>query len=353
MGETGLPRAHRDLVRFESDKDSSYQLVKVPLREIVNAAPRTAKARFNDARRSSIDPGTYRDIVRVFDGAEPKRKLKAIQQKLTPETWIVAGKERLFDDWLEKADRNTEYLWIHGPEGKGKSTAAAAIVEAVDERIRKREEHPDQSPQLLAYFFCEATPDYCTAEDVVKSLLQQLCLQQEILATYAMQFLKKELNHTDRPKASLSIENLWQCLQEMLSEGTVDTIYFVINNLNELEQSPSTTKLFSLIQDDIDRMSSGMAHKVRTKWLITSRSHKVMLNMLGSREVQKIDLDDAKYGNQQQQALQKYAVSEPTGTPPNTATLTKDAILEPERRNRRQTYQLVFTKSYVLHNANF
>lgn len=315
MGQTGLPRTHRDLVRFESDKDPAYQLVKAPLREIVNAAPRIAKARFNDARRSSIDPRTYQDILKVFYGADPERKRKALQQQSTSEIWIVKeSKESLFFDWLENTTRDTDYLWIHGPEGKGKSTAAAAIITFIGERIRGLEqEHPDQSPQLLAYFFCETTPDYCTAEDVVKSLLRQLCQQQEILATYATHFLESKLDNKEGLKAKLSIENLWQCLEDMLSEGTLGTIYFVINNLNELQESPSKEKLLSFIQDDIKCMSSSRpgAKKVRTKWLITSRSHKAMENILSSKEVRNIDLDDAKYGDQQQQALRKYAVSEP------------------------------------------
>lgn len=319
MRHTSLPRAHRDLVRFESDKDPVYQLVKAPLREIVNAAPRVAKARFNDARRSSINPTMWRDILEMFDGAEPKLKWKALQQKSTSEIWIVRDKVPLFVDWLENPTRDTDYLWIHGPEGKGKSTAAAAIITAINERIRRLEhEHSDQSPQLLAYFFCETTPDYCTAEDVVKSLLRQLCQQQEILATYATHFLKSKLDQKERPKASLSIENLWQCLEEMFSEGTLGTIYFVINNLNELQESPSKKKLLSFIQDDIKRMSSSRprAKKIRTKWLITSRSHKAMENIFSSNEVRNIDLDDAKYGNQQQQALRKYAVSKSNNNKP-------------------------------------
>lgn len=315
MKETGIARTHRDLVRFSSDKDPEYQLVKAILREMVNAAPRISKARFNDTRRLSIDSKIYRDILDVLDGPEPKRKLKALLQRPSSESWIVKDRELTFVEWLDDDEgRRDNYLWIHGPKGKGKSTAVASIVKAIDEKIRKLEENQDQqSPHLLAYFFCEATPDYCTAEDVVKSLMRQLCHQQEILATYAVQFLKKQGEHKERPQAKMSIENLWQSLEDMLSEASVGTIFFVINNLDELEQSPSTDKLFSFIREDTERMSSSggseKSHRVRTKWLISSRSHKNMQNLFGSSAVRKIDLDDAKYGDQQQQALRKYAVS--------------------------------------------
>lgn len=309
---TGILRTHRDLVRFESDKDLEYQLVKAPLRKIVNAASRIAKARFNDTRGLSIDPQTYRDILGVLHGADPKSKLKILQHRLTSEAWIVRDKNSHYVEWLQNTDRENDYLWIHGPEGKGKSTAAAAIINAVTEKIRNLEEHTDHAPSLLAYFFCESTSDYCTAEDLVKSLMRQLCEQQEILATYATQFLNKKIDQTARPKASLSIENLWTSLEEMLAEGTIDTIYFVINNLQELDRSPSTEKLFSFIRDAIKRSSCdrvGKVKRVKTKWLITSRGHKVMQDMLESAVVRKIDLDDPKYGDQQQRALQKYAVS--------------------------------------------
>lgn len=312
MDMTGLARTHRDLVRFESDKDSAYQLVKVPLREIVKAAPRTARARFNEARRLAVDPKTYRSILDVLDGADPKSKLKFVQHKLTSESWIVRDRESLYVDWLENTTRPDEYLWIHGPEGKGKSIAAATIIGAIDERIRKLDD-TDQAPHLMAYFFCEATPDHCTAEDIVKSLMRQLCQQHEVLATYATRFLNEKLDDRSRPKASLSIENLWQSLEEMLSESTVSTIYIVLNNLHELYQSPSTAKLFAFIQRNTERISPdnvSRVNKARTKWLITSRSHKVMRHMFSSPAVQEINLDDPKYGDQQQQALQKYAVSD-------------------------------------------
>ncbi|KAF3764164.1 hypothetical protein M406DRAFT_277649, partial [Cryphonectria parasitica EP155] len=307
MDQTGIPRAHRDLVRFESDKDPEYQLVKAPLRDIVNAALRVAKARFNDTRQLAIDPTSYRRILEVLEGAEPQQKLRVLRQKMTSESWIIRDGEPEYVDWLTSASRDNNYLWIHGPEGKGKSSAAAAIIGAVKEHIRKVEERGDQSPHLLAYFFCDNTPDYHTAEDVVKSLVRQLCQQQEVLATYATQFLEKKLDQRVRNKANLSIENLWQSLEEILSEGTIDTIYFVINNLHELDQqSPSTTKLYNFIQEDIERTSSGNHRKVWTKWLITSRSYKVMQDALGSK-IRAIDLDDPKYGNKQQRELQKYA----------------------------------------------
>ncbi|PSR84431.1 ankyrin repeat-containing domain protein [Coniella lustricola] len=310
---------------------------------MVSSAQRTAKLRFNDKRRLSIDSKIYKDVLEVLEGSEPKLKLKSILQRPSSESWIVRDKEETYMKWLsdEKDDeddkkdrdddgenelgrprRTSKYLWIHGPKGKGKSAAVASIIKAIDNKNRELEEQKqDQSPHLLAYFFCDASPNYCTAEDVVKSLLRQLCDQQEILATYAVQFLKKQggggqsgsSEHKERGQAKPSIENLWLCLEEMLTEVSVDTIYFVVNNLDDLKPEPSTDKLFSFIGEDVKRMGSqsnndtSRLHRVKMKWLISSRSHKNMQNLFDSPHVGKIDLDDAKYGDQQYEALRKYA----------------------------------------------
>lgn len=277
------------------------------------AAPLTARGRFNATRQSAIDRPTYKKIIDILEGAEPQRKLKAVQRRSTAESWIVRDKEPEYMHWSQSDARQDHYLWIHGPEGRGKSNTSATIIKAVEEHIGEIDKNPDKAPHLLAYFFCEESPDYCTAEDLVKSLMRQLCQQQEILATYAGDFVKKDDDPGSRKKATLSIENLWQRLQSMLSEATIDTIYFVINNLHNLANSLSTDKLRALIKENIERVHSGKNNKVRAKWLITSQSWQVFRNTIHSTEVRDIDLDDPKHGDQQQGDLRKYAWSKAEG----------------------------------------
>ncbi|KAK0704077.1 hypothetical protein B0T26DRAFT_681683 [Lasiosphaeria miniovina] len=342
--ETGLARTHRDLVRFEGFKDTQYQLVRAPLKRIINSAPLNAKARFNFTRQSTIDSATLASVINALEGADIQKKFRALSQRLASESWIVKEPEYL--DWLQSEGRRDQYLWIYGPEGKGKTTAVTAVIREIESRISEDElNRADQFPTLLAYFFCDQAPDYCTAEDVVKSLLLQLCKQQDVLATYAKQFTGKSKTATkssakDEPKdganaedgpgasktkdeaggkskgdsSALGIENLWQSLKDMLTEGSIGTVYFVICNLHELpEEDDSTRKLLSFIQAAIQEggsaaVESSSGKRVRTKWLFASRDRLSIRRVLGaSPPVRGIDLDDAKYGDKVKLELQRHA----------------------------------------------
>ncbi|KAK3324113.1 ankyrin repeat-containing domain protein [Cercophora scortea] len=288
-------------------KDPEHQLVKAPLRRIVNSALLVAKGRLNSASQSLIDRTTYRKVLDLLAGAELQKKYRDLIGRPNADAWIIKYKEPEYISWLETETRQDDYLWIHGPEGKGKSETTAAIIQTIETKIGKLEESSDKAPQLLALFFCDQTPDHNTAEDVLKSLLRQLCLRYEILATYASHFIASRSERA-KLKANLSIENMWQCLQDMLGEGSVGTIYLVVNNLHHLTDSPSTRKLLSFIQAEIERKSPSISNRVKTKWLITSRSYKEIRDIFGSStNVRAINLDDPKYGGHQQQELQSYA----------------------------------------------
>ncbi len=64
---------------------------------------------------------------------------------------------------------------MSGDEGLGKSKAAAAVIQ----ELQKREAESDIAGArnvMVAYFFCDATPDCSKAENVLKSLMWQLIL---------------------------------------------------------------------------------------------------------------------------------------------------------------------------------
>lgn len=75
-------------------------------------------------------------------------------------------------------------------------------------------------------------------------------------------------------QASLTVENLWQTLQDMLSdEFTGSTVYIAINNLHALSQDlGSTHKLLELLHAELEEIGRpGNKHCVPVKWFLTSR----------------------------------------------------------------------------------
>jgi len=157
---------------------------------------------------------------------------------------------------------------------------------------------------------------------VVKSLLRQLCQQQDVLATYAKQFISRndQNRSSGNKKAALGIENLWQSLMDMLTETTIGTVYFVLCNLHELsENDDSTKKLLSFIhkatqdsgldaETDTGTELAQRRKRVRTKWLFATRDRLPIRRVLDENPaVRNIDLSDAKYGDKVQRELQHHA----------------------------------------------
>lgn len=314
VDEQGLAANHRDLVKFDGPKDDMWnQFVKDPLKKIIHGAQLAVKNRLNSVR--DIDRSMINGIMEVLDGAQVSKKRRALAQTFAPSSWIT--KEAEYKDWLydpnqNEADderrvvRSAECLWIRGPEGRGKTSASLATVEEI-EKIREKD--TNQGPILLAYFFCDPAADYSTAEDLLKSLVTQLINQQEILASYAKSFAKKK-GDENQSRARVTVENLWQTLQDMLTDDFIGSkVIFVLNNLHVLpEDSDSTIKLMKYLKDELKNGTNGPdMRRVPTRWMITSREAHNIGEALNFEGVRLVDLEDDKYGDQVQMALRKRA----------------------------------------------
>ncbi len=303
----GLACIHRDLVKFDSFKDSRYQLVRDPLKRIIHSAQLVTKNRLNSTR--DIDRALVKSVLSVLDGVSVQSKRRVLARKISPLSWMT--KEAEYVRWLGKENPDEleslreGYLWIRGPPGRGKTSASLAALDEIENMIRAEEEcSTDLGTPLLAYFFCDSSSDGNSAEELVKALLRQLIDQQEGLAAYAKQFAKKKGEGT-KSRAMLSIENLWQCLQDMLTDDYVGTVYFVINNLHALsEDAESTTKLLDYIRGEVHGQNVE-GRKVR--WLFTSRENHGIEETLRGNALHLIDLEDERYGSQVQMELRKYA----------------------------------------------
>lgn len=307
----GLACNHRDLVKFDDFKDSRYQTIRDPLKKIIHGAPLVAKNRLNSTR--DIDLDAIKNITEVLEGIPAPRKRKALAQIFAPSSWLPTEKE--FCEWLAKDDDPHEptnaprgdCLWICGAEGRGKTGAAIAALEEIEKAIKDDEHHESgKAPLLLAYYFCDSTADFSTAEELLKSLLWQLIQKQPLFVPYAKQFTKRE----KRQPVPTSVENLWQSLQDMLSDDTASSrIYFVINNLHALsDDSESTKKLIDLIRTDMKTMNDDSVNRTSIRWMFTSRkSKKSIADIVSFEGVHLIDLEDEKYADQVQLELRKHA----------------------------------------------
>ncbi|KAJ8125223.1 hypothetical protein O1611_g8416 [Lasiodiplodia mahajangana] len=314
VDELGLASNHRDLVKFDGLKDSRWsQFVRDPLRKMIHGAQLAVKNRLNSVR--DIDRDMISKIMEALEGAQVQKKRHALRQTFAPSSWITAEVE--YTQWLAEGQteqeteqsQNRDCLWIRGPEGRGKTSASMAVVEEIETRVINKEENASQDPVLLAYFFCDMTPDYNTAEDVLKSLIRQLINQQVTLAPYAKQYVKKAGNEGGKSQARVAVEHLWQTLQDMLTDEFVGRkVIFVLNNIHCLpEDSDSTIKLMNYLNGEVQDLTSNDTKRVPTRWFITSREAHNVEQALKADGVRLVDLEDEKYGDQVQNALRKHA----------------------------------------------
>ncbi|KAK1967524.1 hypothetical protein LY78DRAFT_490444 [Colletotrichum sublineola] len=312
--EMALEANHRDLVKFNDFKDSRYKLVKEPLKRLINGASLVAKGRLNSTR--GIEPEVVNEVKELLSGVQVSKKQDTLITQFPPSIWIP--QEPVYLDWLKEdhdADSASQHkrgqaLYIRGPEGRGKTRATMAALNGVRKMIEADEkENNGRWPLLSAYFFCEPSSDLSTAEDLLKSLVRQLISQQDTLAVYAKHFVKKKGDGTSKRSATLTVENLWQTLQDMLTDEFIGRrVYFIINNLHVLpEDADSTKKLMQFLHSEMKELSSEDDKRVHTRWLLTSREVSHVEDALKVDHIRLIDLEDDKYCDQVQLELRKAA----------------------------------------------
>ncbi|KAM0289736.1 hypothetical protein ACHAO9_005610 [Fusarium lateritium] len=318
MEAMGLAANHRDLVKFDSSKDERYTLVRGPLKRLINGSRLRVKNRHKATRGDAQE--SFDKARKTFEGAQPHKQREMIKQSTATSTWFP--KEPEFLGWLAPPDekqstslvKKHDCLWVRGRDGRGKTSAALSAIEEIEKWVKEDEEEEDATADkpvqvasrvYLVYFFCDKATDYGTAEELLKSLIYQLIEKQKLAAVHTNFLLKKKGRET---QPLLTVENLWQVLQDILTDDVfVGTrIYFVVNNLEALSQDAvSTTTLLSFLSSELEQDGSGRRSMVR--WMFTSGQSWDIDQALRKPLVRLVDLEDEKYGDQVQLELRKHA----------------------------------------------
>ncbi|KAG7289228.1 hypothetical protein NEMBOFW57_005593 [Staphylotrichum longicolle] len=284
--DRGMPCNHRQLNRFDNAKDGRYEIVRHHLKDIVRDAHKTVRARLNASRQSAIDDATFARISESLNLVEFQRQLRSVKALSGDSGWIL--KEQKYLDWSAQLGHGshppeTPCLWVSGDEGLGKSKAAAAVIQ----ELQRQEAESDMGGArnvMVAYFFCDATPDCSKAENVLKSLMWQLILARRSLAQYVRSFAAQDLKLKGSGQGAeeqFSMSRLWKGLADMLRDPSVHDVYFVVNNLHYLSQERGSTHEFlRTISETL--AGGGMDDPIREKvrWMFLSRSREQLRDSL-------------------------------------------------------------------------
>lgn len=302
---------HRNLNRFDSVKDGRYESVRLLLKSIVNKARLTVKRRLAASRHSVVDDAVFAKISDSLNIVDFRRKRRNIESVSGNSSWIL--EEPKFLQWSSKDDEPLESrcLWVSGTEGQGKSKAALAVVESLEEE-EKKNKNAGARNILVAYFFCDSTPDSRSAENMLKSLMWQLILKRRSLAQYVTGLAAQEKSRSMNSQDSFSLSKLVKGLQEMLRDPSVQDVYLVVNNLHYLSgDEPSTKEFLDLLQSEALATPDDIENPIRDKvrWMFLSRARDNIKHALQSGEgvdALRVDLEDGSKNSQLRQALKTY-----------------------------------------------
>lgn len=293
---------HQNLVRFKGPGDEKFRKVIEPLEAMIDDASAAATHRLKASQGFKKSFQIAKKVIAKFNAVQISRLRSALNRQNVPSNAISGSKE--YKTWFSDQQQQNSIIWLRGRGGSGKTATSLKCIEELDETLRNAQ---GRSPSgraniLVSYFFCLPATDYCTSDDILRSFVTQMIDQHETLAIHARRFVKGGSDGGGESTHTMTLENLWQCFEEMLeSEGTIKKAYFVINNLHEMVDAE---QLLSKIVRTFGKKSRSDG-LLRTRWLITSRQQRALEDFLRD-QADLIDLDTDEFGQQFKQYLSKH-----------------------------------------------
>ncbi len=250
----------RDLMTFKQSR-KTVQSDNISLKNTLEAL----------LSRLEIDPTSLYSV----------RESKSVRHPGTCE-WINGRGE--FKDWL--AGGASPILLVVAPPGCGKSTLAKYALEQISRTCALA------NNTIVLDYFCQDTHGSNTAMAITKSLLYQL-FDNDIIS---FESLGEQHRRLLSQKSEVDLESLWQVLTAGLRTPAVDSVFCVIDGLDECEEA-SQHELWDLLEKHILEDS---VLKAKLRILLTSRPTAIArrIGLLTNQvEVHRSDVDPdiAKY----------------------------------------------------------
>ncbi len=311
-----MTATHVNLIKFDGAADPKFQPVQTALREMVASARVNARKRTFWSGQNLLTQKTVSQVRQTLEGVNMRLKLRSKIGQRQMSSWLTT--EPLYQQWLLR-DRGSSsgrpHLWLKGGAGLGKTNASLAAIQQISKSHLTGSSTNASAPSgnFLAFFLCESMPGCCTGEDILKSLITQLINQEESLAQHGARwfvpnarsrYLAEDISQSQEDeyialgaKATATVDNLWECLHDMINDPAVNVAFLVVNNIHVLDSGGSTTAFLSKLREYAFQLSDNKPESEKAKWLVTSRSDKDLNRYLSAKSVASIDLDNGReYG---------------------------------------------------------
>lgn len=278
-----------------------------------------------------MDDAHVEKVLDALEVGNPRKDLEAIRRSRGIEKGMASSWIQQSQQYLSWRDEDSSHnVWVCGGAGKGKTMAAMAMVEDLGHRAG-----PESDSAVMGHFFCdEHDKNKSNALDVLKSLAWQLLRVRKDLARHFFgeeNVSKGSAQRGDAEYEFESLSRLWKCLQAALSDPSVNTAFFVINSLDQIE-AESRQQLLSKVASfrpailDDENDSSGPF----VKWLFLSSHRDDIWESLHEATI--LNLDDGSHSAKQDDDLRAYV------------NRKVNQIVSAQKYSRPLTY---FIKSYI------
>lgn len=184
-------------------------------------------------------------------------------------TCVWSTQTAQYQNWRE--DAQSTIFWVTGDAGCGKTILCSYLKDALElntsQRLHQGSSTKDQA--LVSYFFCvkddQSRGDACS---LLRGLLLRIFLQRTDVLKKVRAFFGSTKSHFDQ-----TFEKLWKIFSFAADTAQCQTIYIVIDALDECEER-SRDKLLHRIAETLQEWNeSEQILERRVKFIITSQPH--------------------------------------------------------------------------------
>ena len=134
--------------------------------------------------------------------------------------WILSNE--IYREWL---DKRCGLLWLCGGPGKGKTMLSLFLVQQIERNVSTTND------SLFIYYFCDNRADNRnTGEAVLRGLISQLLQLRSSLIEHILPSFRVQ-----RDELFTKIDALWEVFEAMIRDPSLDTIYCVLDGVDECE----------------------------------------------------------------------------------------------------------------------
>lgn len=260
-----LAADHFELNKFTGPKDGRFLAVADEIKATVQKAEGILRTREKTDTQNLIDDATFQTIMDGLKTTDPQKDLSdSVKERSTnQESWALNNDK--YKEWCNAYQ--SKVLWIHGNADKGQPVIAASIIKNLEEQTKR------EDGAFLAFFFCDEKDSHRRdMRDVLKLLIRQIIWKNRDLTEHLLieKGRGKKSGYEDFNKASLS--SLWRSLQVLLSDPSVERVYFIINAFHETDKD-SRKEFLPLLEDCLGPAHENSSeNETCVKWLVLSRS---------------------------------------------------------------------------------